>query len=312
MRETILHNRFGNNLAMIAKTSSVTVVSFAALAILIVLNGCGPVRGPDDLPQSAIVLVEPPEIFPAYAGEVQGVVLSCSSSSRILRVTVPSNRSMVERAFELDQLVRNYPPGTIFLVFGNGVPGREGLAVALKTKAGRAYVGPDSGIFTRIMEREELESFVHVEPHKILQREGLNSMFPERDVYAPVAAELAKGTPLQKLGVPGVNLVRVPIPAATVAGPALSGEVLFVNWAGRVVTSFRRETFQNVHPNDLIRLSTSPKQQFTVPFLINESDAPPGRPFGICNSDGFFEIAILDANAAQVLKLVSGQKISIR
>jgi S-adenosylmethionine hydrolase len=281
------------------------------LILFLALSGCGPVASGGASAESAVVLVVPTEIFPAYTGEVQGVVLSANISARILTASLPANRSMMERAFELDQLVRAYPAGTVFLVFGNGVPGREGLPIVLKTKAGRILVGPDSGVFTRILEREEVESFAHITATKSLQGEGLNSMFPERDVYAPVAADLVQGTIVSNFGEPGTNLVRVPIPKATVAGPALNGEVLFVSWSGRVVTNFRVETFQKVKTGDLIRLNASGKP-FTVPYLTNENEAPPGRPFGICNADGFFEIAVLDANAAQVLKLIPGQKITIR
>lgn len=280
------------------------------LVLLSSLSGCGR-SAPAGAAQNTVVMVVPAEIFPTYAGEVQGTVLSANPSCRILMVSLPAGRSMVERAFELDQLARAYPPETVFLVFGNAVPGREGLAVALKTKAGRIFVGPDSGVLTRIMEREEIEAFCHVAASKTLLREGLNSMFPERDVYAPVAAEAVRGVPLASFGAAGAGPVRVPIPRATGSSAALNGEVLFINWTGRVVTSFRVESFGKVRAGDLIRLNAGGKP-FTVPYLLNENEAPPGRPFGVCNADGFFEIAVLDANAAQVLKLVPGQKISIR
>lgn len=286
-------------------------LAFACALLLSGLCGCGPAGPGGSSIQNTVVMVPPSEVFPAYAGEVQGTVLSANPSCRILSASLPSNRSMVERSFELDQLVRAYPPGTTFLVFGNAAPGREGLAIVVKTKAGRILVGPDSGVFTRTLEREEIEAFRHVAASKALLREGLNSMFPERDVYAPVAAEILKGVPLADLGAAGAAPVRVPIPRATGSGAALSGEVLFINWTGRVVTSFRVESFEKVRAGDLIRLNSGGKP-FTVPYLLDENEAPPGRPFGVCNADGFFEIAVLDANAAQVLKLIPGQKISIR
>jgi|GEM_PF-2253011 len=287
------------------------VFLICTLPLVLSISACSPSGAKVSGAQNNVVMIAPPEIFPAYAGEVQGVVLSENPSARILTVSLPFSRSMVERAFELDQLVRTYPPGTVFLVFGNGVPGREGLAVVLKTKAGRIFVGPDSGVFTRILEREEIESFCRIVSAPLLLKDGLSSLFPERDVYAPVAAELLKGVAVETFGPLTSNPVRVPIAKATGTGSALSGEVLFVNWAGRVVTSFRSESFQKVRAGDLILLNAGGKP-FSVPYLVSEEEAPPGRPFGVCDADGFFEIAVLGANAAQVLKLAPGQKITVR
>src|SRR3982074_2500045 len=76
---------------------------------------------------------------------------------------------------------------------GVGSPRRR---LALRA-GGLFYVGPDNGLFSIVIEEVGLQKAVELAP-----RSGGAPTFEGRDVFAPAAAALAAGVPLESLGHP--------------------------------------------------------------------------------------------------------------
>src|SRR5882757_10859172 len=81
-----------------------------------------------------------------------------------------------------------FPPGTVFLCVVD--PGVGGARAPLMIDAdGRWYVGPDNGLFELLLRRAK-----SAQTRAITWRpEKLSASFHGRDLFAPAAAQLAKG-----------------------------------------------------------------------------------------------------------------------
>src|SRR6516165_4036541 len=83
-----------------------------------------------------------------------------------------------------------FPPGTVLLAVVD--PGVGGTRAAVIVEAdGRLYVGPDNGLFELVVRRAKTARSWRIS----WRPPGLSASFHGRDLFAPVAAQLARGTP---------------------------------------------------------------------------------------------------------------------
>src|SRR5271154_4936845 len=90
-----------------------------------------------------------------------------------------------------------FPAGTILLCVVDPSVGSERRAVVVEAE-GRIYVGPDNGLFDIVMRRAS-----DAQMWEIIWHPGpLSPSFHGRDLFAPVAAQLALGEPVAALAQP--------------------------------------------------------------------------------------------------------------
>ena len=140
----------------------------------------------------------------------------------------------------------------------------------------------------------------------------ISNTFHARDIFAPVAAWLAKGVDPEKFGDEITDFVRFnPPKPKSVNGNTLRGVILKVDRFGNLVT--------NITPQDapmLFGAAPAPfkmvvgKQEITS-ILPNYSEGSPGEVFGILGSMGYLEIVANRAAAAQVTGVGKGAEVSI-
>ena len=110
---------------------------------------------------------------------------------------------------------------------------RRGIAVRAK---GVNFVGPDNGVLSVALEQEGAEVFEIDAPH--LYRDPVSKTFHGRDIFAPIAAELAAGLPLSEIGKPILDAVLMAQPEAHLdAAGVVHGEVICSDSFGNLVTN---------------------------------------------------------------------------
>lgn len=156
----------------------------------------------------------------------------------------------------------------------------------------RLYVGPDNGLFELVMRRAR-----QVDCHGIDWRpEALSASFHGRDLFAPVAAALAKGA----------TYGGTPLPVAAVRYPHWPDDlpaVIYIDGYGNLVTGLRAETVP-----DGARLTIG---EATPERARTFSDVPPGGLFWYANSIGLVEIAVNQGSAAAALKARIGMDVRV-
>jgi S-adenosylmethionine hydrolase len=137
-------------------------------------------------------------------------------------------------AFLLWSSLPYQPIGVHLAVVDPGV-GTERRGVAVEVARGDRLVGPDNGLLMPAAERLGGIVAAHSLENRALWRDtDASSTFHGRDIFAPVAAHLAAGTPIGDVGPPVDlhTLVPLSIPDATVREGVLATSVLFVDSFG--------------------------------------------------------------------------------
>jgi S-adenosylmethionine hydrolase len=165
-----------------------------------------------------------------------GVVLSICPDAHVLELT-RTIRSFAIRdgAVSLAAAVPYLPVGVHIAVVDPGV-GTERLPIAVRTARGDVLVGPDNGLLSLAAARlgGAVEARAITDPAWHLP--AVTSSFHGRDIFAPVAAHLARGVPFESFGPPVAlgDLVELHVPGARATRGELATAVVYVDGFGNV------------------------------------------------------------------------------
>ena len=143
-------------------------------------------------------------------------------------------QQVLQGALVLANTVPYMPPAVHLAVVDPGVGGAR-KAVVLRGD-GRFFVGPDNGLLLIAADRVGgISDAVSIENEEYLL-DPVSRTFHGRDVFAPAAAHLALGVPMQELGPPvGMDeLHRLDVPAPEVGTARIRATVLYIDHFGNV------------------------------------------------------------------------------
>jgi S-adenosylmethionine hydrolase len=184
-----------------------------------------------------------------------------------------------------------FPTGTIFLCVVD--PGVGGARPAIIVEAdGRWYVGPGNGLFELVQRRAATLRRWDI----AFTPEQLSASFHGRDLFAPVAAMLARGQ-----APPGRprddDTDRRP------DWPDDLGEIVYVDHFGNAMTGLRAAAL----PREA-RLKAAGR---VLERATTFSDRPSGTAFWYENSNGLAEIAVNQGRACDALGLAIGSAVEV-
>jgi hypothetical protein len=217
---------------------------------------------------------------------------------------------IVAGAFALYRCYRDFPPRTIHLCVvdpGVGGPRRSILVVA----EDHYFIGPDNGVFSYIYERDTVYRVIHITAEHYFRR-PVSDTFHARDIFAPVAGQLAKGLDATKFGEVVADYVKVPVPLDSIAGDTLvKGEVCAVDRFGNLVTNIHAQTLQAFAEKSGKGSFKALIAGHEIPIVGGGYDQP--RPiFALLGSYGFLEISCSQRSAAEALGVTQrGKEVGV-
>lgn len=240
-----------------------------------------------------------------FVAAMKGVMLSLNADLTLVDIThmIPP-QDVFGAAYTLGQAWQLFPPKTVHLaVVDPGVgTARKALAVSA---GGHFFVAPDNGILSFVMEAQE--DFVAREiTAEHYFRKPVSTTFHGRDVFAPIAAWISRGIPLEQLGPVIKDPVRIKLPAARkVREGLIQAAVLSVDQFGNLITNLRPS---DVPPKSRIILAG---QREITSFRKTYSEGAPGEVFVVPGSTGYLEITLNGGSAAALLDLKTGAPIGV-
>ena len=236
----------------------------------------------------------------SYVAETKGVLLGACPEAVLVDVThsVPPG-DVRAGAYLLGRAWHRFPAGTIHLAVVDPGVGTERAAFALRSH-GHWFVGPDNGLFTPVLRDAEVEIVVLPIP------DGAAPTFHGRDLFAPAAAAIARGTPLQALGRPFAGIPeRLTYTEPHYEGKSIVGEIVYLDRFGTLVTNLTPELVPPYAVLEVEGLEIGPLRR-------TFGDVPIGGLLAYVGSGGAVEIAVRDGSAARRLGMGVGGRIRAR
>jgi S-adenosylmethionine hydrolase len=249
-----------------------------------------------------------------YVGAMKGVIASIAPGAPLIDIThgVPA-QSVMAGAIALAQSWRMFPRRTIFLVVVDPGVGTARLPVAVQTRAGARFVGPDNGVLSLALEEAGPARAVELRaPRYRLAR--VSATFHGRDIFAPAAAHLWRGVRLGALG-PALRdgLTPLELAAAREGVEELRGELLYVDGFGNLVSNIGRDALARFAARfPAMRLSVRIGASAPIGILQAYGDARKGVPLATFGSFELLEIAVRDGSAAQRFAAGPGAIVTVR
>ncbi len=254
---------------------------------------CGGVRPGAVRPGGVIVLFTDFGLSGPYIGQMKAVLHRDVPGVPVVDLFADAPAfAPRESAYLLAAYAMAFPADTIFL--GVVDPGVGGPRAALAVEAdGRWFVGPDNGLLSVAAKRAERAAIYHVD----WRPETLSASFHGRDLFAPVAARLARGA-----GLPECRAVALSDCHGADWPPDLDA-VAYIDRFGNAITGRRADTL----PRDA-QLRTAGRDLARAQTF---SDAAEGAAFWYENANGLAEIAVNRGRADVTLGLSVGTVVSV-
>lgn len=247
----------------------------------------------------------------AYVGIMKGVIAAIAPPVRCLDIThmVPPQNLRVAQ-FHLMAAVPYLPPGTVYLVVVDPGVGSDRHAIAVRFPDG-TIVCPDNGVLTGLLGRyspAQLQAVTLTQPAYWLvspdsESAQTSATFHGRDIFAPVAAHLALGTPLEQVGDPIALTSLVQKPELSLPKQASSGVIQHIDHFGNLISTISAAAVQD-------RWSAVIGHR-TIPSGKTYSSVAAGELVALIGSHGWIEIAANGGRASDLLQGTIGQHIAI-
>lgn len=247
-------------------------------------------------------------------GVCHGVIKRIAPHADVIDVThgiLPQH--VLQGALVLADALPYMPAGVHLAVVDPGVGGGR-RPLALRGGDGRLYVGPDNGLLLVAADRlgGVVEAVEIVEPAYML--DPVSATFHGRDVFAPAAAHLALGVPLEQLG-PALDpesLVRVALPEPRIEDGRIHMTVVVVDRFGNLRLNVTAADLREaaIQHGDAVEVEVDGRQYAAV-VARTFADVGLGKLILYEDSSRSMSLAVNRGSAARHLAVVTGQSIAL-
>lgn len=273
------------------------------------------------MPGSIIALLTDFGTKDGYVASMKAVILAIAPDTIIVDITheiPPQNIS--QAAFILETTYQSFPTDTIFVVVVDPGVGTQRRSLLMRTPYGR-FLSPDNGLLTYVLRKyfwplpsaEKPFAPIRVSiPDECIAvaltnpaywRNPVSSTFEGRDVFAAVAAHVARGTCLNNFGDEITTLNVLQLPQLFDRDNQLTGAVLHIDHFGNLVTNIpngklhKRNIQVQVGGETVEGLSTTYGEHDGLVALVG--------------SHGYLEIALVGGNASEVFGIGIGTLVRV-
>lgn len=242
-----------------------------------------------------------------YVSAMKAVMLGIAPEVRLIDVShdIPS-QDIMAGSWVLKNSAMLFPSKTVHAVVIDPGVGTERHPIALQVED-QYFVGPDNGIFSLLTADRDYTA-VRLTKQQYL-RDSNSNTFHGRDIFAPAAAHLSRGVPLEDLGEPLDELVSYRWMQPIADKDGVQGTVIHIDKFGNLVSNIPEKLIKEVVEGKKVKI-------YAGNVILNNISTTfgvvaEGEPVAYIGSAGMLEIGINKGNAEEMLGVQKGAQISI-
>lgn len=233
-----------------------------------------------------------------YIAVMKGVILSINPKAQIIDITHSiSPYNIKEGAFILSCVYGYFPKGTVHVVVVDPGVGSSRKALAIQT-SNYYFLAPDNGVLSYAIEKEKIQKIISLENKKYFLKK-ISSTFHGRDIFAPVAAHIALGVNIAKMGKAISEIKKIPFPLVRINKTKkeiiMEGEIVFTDSFGNMISNISKDIF--VKSFNCKQVKVFAGKNLIGDIKKSYSDVPKGRALAIWGSYEYLEISIREGSA---------------
>jgi S-adenosyl-L-methionine hydrolase (adenosine-forming) len=249
-----------------------------------------------------------------FVGVVKSVIRSIAPHVTVIDIThaVPPY-SVKSGSLALARSVQYLCPGVVLAVVDPGV-GTDRRGVAIQVGDGESYlVGPDNGLLAPAVGLVGGATSAVTLDNADYQLVAPGATFAGRDIFAPAAAYLCAGVPLEELGTPvdPAGLLPGVMPLPREEDGALVGQVLWVDRYGNCQLNLDPDQLDGWHERVQVRWSGPRSGVRSVKLATSFAALGRGELGLVVDSYGLLAAAVAEGSAADLLGLAVGDEVAL-
>jgi len=223
-----------------------------------------------------------------YVAAMKGVILGIDPTAQLIDLSHEVEPQNIEAgAFLLQAHFRCFAAGTVHLAVVDPGVGGERAALAA-SGGGHFFIAPDNGLLDFCVDWPDLQAVRLTQ--KKFWRDTISSTFHGRDIFAPVAAHLARGEALANLGEPYKLQRKLAARECRMEKQTLHGQVVYIDRFGNLVSNISASRLQEFSAGRPVTISLD---GYLISGLCKTyADVPPHSLLALIGSFGFLEIGI--------------------
>lgn len=240
-----------------------------------------------------------------YVGAMKGRLLSICPDAVLCDIThAIAPQHLWQAAWCLRRAVPHFPPGTVHLCVVDPGVGSARSGLVLQTER-YLLVGPDNGVLTLAARDDRLLRAIEIDETSGAWRKSHS--FDGLHLFAPVAAHLAAGMPLEEVGPEAEDLEHLPEREPAVQGNVVEGAIVLIDRYGNAISNIARRHVESRH---IERVFLASGQEVMLCDHYAQI-AGAQRPGALFNSDDLLEIALYGDSAHERLHLREGESVRV-
>ena len=246
----------------------------------------------------------------AYVAQMKGVLYAQGPAElEVVDLTHEiAPQGVLEAALFMRAAAPRFPHGTVHVVVVDPGVGSARRAL-LCEHAGQFLVGPDNGVLSLAL----TGAFRAVALSASRFVDGaLSATFHGRDLFAPAAAQVARGALPGQLGDIIPEIERITWPSVEVRRSELQGQVLQVDRFGNLISNISRQVLAAWLPErDWGQLRVRVGASAQLPIVRCYADAAPGSLIALFGSAELLEVAVTNGSGAAALGVGAGAELTV-
>ncbi|MBU1627614.1 SAM-dependent chlorinase/fluorinase, partial [bacterium] len=247
-----------------------------------------------------------------FVGAMKGVIYNIYSNVNIVDISHNIRaHDVFEAAITLKNSYKYFPERTIHIVVVD--PGVGGLRRPLLVYTENQYfIGPDNGVFTPLVQKEEDVMVIDITADHYFLKD-VSYTFHGRDIFAPIAAYLAKGVDLRSFGDPIEDFIKIDLPKPKAPDKnTLEGQIIYADNFGNLVSNISSnhfQTFLNNSTNKTFKIKIGTTEIGKVSKFYEE--LTPGSIGALFGSTDHLEFSLFKESAEKKLGIKPKERVLI-
>ena len=235
---------------------------------------------------------------------MKGVIAGRAPGVQVIDVShgIPA-QDVMAGALVLRAAAPYFPAGTVHVAVVDPGVGSARRPICIETREA-CFVGPDNGLLSLAAPRARAVRIVEIADERFMLSPR-SSTFHGRDVFAPAAAAIASGIPVEALGPARDDMVAVELPLSVRAGDVIRGEVIYVDRFGNLATNVDAAML----PAAVDHVEIAGHR--AIPFAPTYAAVERQASGALVNSWGLGEIAVRDGDARTTLAAGVGAPVLV-
>jgi S-adenosyl-L-methionine hydrolase (adenosine-forming) len=241
---------------------------------------------------------------------MKGVILTINPNSTIVDVTHEIEKFNIKAgAFTLASVAPYFPKNTVHVAVVDPGVGTERLPILIQTAQG-FFVGPDNGVLILAAQNQSILHIYQLTNPRFMQPQ-ISGTFHGRDIFAPAAAYLERGTKPSAFGPEIQEVTRPDFAVVNQDFDSVSGEVLEVDGFGNIISNISQKMLIHIGISNSVKIEIGSHHHLELDFCNTYGEAEPQKLLALVGSHGFLEIAQNQGSAEDMLKVKVGDKIKV-